>query len=196
MKRLPTATLLLATGLLGLAAGLRADRAAPVVDETVRYVQVNQILRDLPAFKAGVEALQAKYAAEAERLSVIADELRGREAGLRQLDPQSAEYVLGELRLKADQEVTTREAEFLRMNQARELDTLIERTVRMIHMAAGTLGERNGWAAVLMAPGDFVDLEVGTIGDSLEDLDTRWVMWVHPDRDVTAQVMAILTEEG
>ena len=63
-------------------------------------------------------------------------------------------------------------------------------------LSAASLGEEHGWSSVLMAPGGFVDLKVASIQDSLEDLDNRWVMWVHPDHDVTAQVLAILAEEG
>lgn len=188
--RLLIAALLLAA----FAAGLRADRILPDASDTVRYVSVNRCLREMPGFEKDMRAIQERYQAEGERLQQVADALRAREAELAQLDPQSAEYQLGQMRVKAEQEATAREAQFLAQNQGREMDTLLDATVRRIHGAAAQLGEREGFGAVMMKPGSFIDLEKGSVSDSLDDLETRWVMWSHPDFDVTAQVLAILAE--
>jgi Skp family chaperone for outer membrane proteins len=192
MKYLLLPALLLAA----FAAGVQADRAIPSASETVRFVDMGRCLQQLPALTDGLGAVQAKYAAEGERLQAIAEDLRAREAELAQLDPDSQAYVVGQLRIEADKTAAQREAEFLRSRQAQEADALLDRTVRAIHAAAARLAEREGFGSVMMKPGPFLDLERAGVSDSLDDLEQRWVVWAHPDHDVTDAVLAILAEEG
>lgn len=182
--------------LAAFTAGVQAVRSIPAASETVRYVDMGRCLQELPAFSDGLSAIQAKYAAEGERLQGVAEALRAREAELAQLDPASREYAVGQMRLEADRNAAQGEADFLRGRQAEEADALLDRTVRAIHGAAARLAEREGFGAVMMKPGPFLDLTRAAVSDSLDDLEQRWVVWAHPDHDVTDAVLAILAEEG
>ena len=193
----PMKSLLLPMFLLAaLAVGLQADRFFPPASETIRFVDMGHCLKELESFNAGLGAIQAKYAAEGARLQGMADAFRAREAELAQLDQKSDAYVLGQVRLEADKAAAQREAEYLRSRQGAEADVLLDRTVRAIHAAAARLAEREGFGAVLMKPGPYLDLSRAEVSDSLDDLEQRWVVWAHPDHDVTTQVLAILAEEG
>lgn len=180
--------------LAAFAAGLRADRVFPAATELTRYVDVNQCLRAMPEFETGLQALQAKYQGEAARLQELATSFKAREMEIAQLAAGSPAAALANLRLKSAKEAATQEAEYLRRLQGAEADALLDSAVRRIHEAAAKVGEREGFSAVMMKPGQFIDLQQATVMDSLDDLESRWVMWSHSDHDVTPLVLAILAE--
>ena len=158
-------------------------------------MDVNRCLRGMPDFEAGLQELQPRYQAEGARLQGLADEFKSREVEIAQLDPQSPAAAVAISQLNFDKEAATREAEYLSRRQAAEANAMLDAAVRGIHRAAAVLGEREGYGAVMMMPGDFIDLTQAPVQESLDDLETRWVMWAHPDYDVTDQVLAILTEQ-
>ncbi len=192
IARLTIAVLILAA----FAAGLRADRVFPDATELTRYVDVNQCLRAMPEFEAGLQALQAKYQGEASRLQELGKSFKAQEVEIAQLAAGSPAAALATLRLKSAKEAATQEAQFLARSQGAEADALLDGAVRRIHTAAAKVGEREGFSAMVMKPGEFIDLQKATIMDSLDDLESRWVMWSHPDHDVTPLVLAILAEQG
>jgi Skp family chaperone for outer membrane proteins len=191
-RRITIAVLVLAA----FAAGLRADRVFPAATEATRYVSVSQCLRAMPEFEQGLQALQVKYQGEAVRLQELATSFKAQEMEIAQLAAGSPAATLAELRLQSAKEAATREAEYLSRRQGAEADALLDAAVRRIHGAVAAVGEREGFSAMLMKPGDLIDLKQATIMDSLDDLEGRWVMWSHPDHDVTELVLAVLAEQG
>jgi Skp family chaperone for outer membrane proteins len=86
------------------------------------------------------------------------------------------------------------EVEFWTNAQRRENEVLLDRSVRRIHAACEEYGQRTGVSAVLMRPGPLPP--EGDPRNALRDLEGRWVVWAHPDHDVTEAVLAILHEQG
>ncbi len=180
--------------LLFAGAGFAAHRSVVPATEAVRSVDIGRILDEYQPLADRFQQMRSFYQARGQALSERADQLRAQQGELQQLDEHSSEYQRRRALLQVAQQALEQEAEYWAGEQRRATDALLAEGVRMVHEACAVYGERSGVSAILMQPGDLPELD-GT-GQAIRDLENRWVIWTHPDHDVTDEVLAVLREIG
>lgn len=193
MKRLHVLLLVPAACLAALAGGLIAGSGRAAPGETVRSVDIGRILEEHPPFVGAYEQLVAKYKPEIERLRQLEAAIKAQKGELAQMDPGSEAYAIRAFEIGVQEKTLAARADYYGGAQRREREKLLQLSVTRIHEACAAYGERNGVGAVVMKPG----LLPGSDEDgaaAVRDLEGRWVIWSHPDHDVTDQILAILRE--
>jgi Skp family chaperone for outer membrane proteins len=177
--------------LLALGGSVFADRFVAEPKEVVRYVDVQRAIEGWSALQEQSEAMRIEYQGLAQALDAAAQQLKSNQADLDMLDPQSDEYINAAFQLNLDENTLKARAEFLTAKYKQQSNMILSIGVQRIHVACAELGEREGFSAILMAPGVLPDASVDP-SDVVMELQARWVIWSNNSFDVTDQVVEIL----
>lgn len=188
-----TIPLLAAAICVAALAGATWAGRGPAASETVRSVDIERILSEHPPFVAAYEQMVAKYKPEAERLNQLGASIKTQRGELASMDPKSEAYRVRLFEIGVLEKTLEAQAEFWTAAQRRDRERLLQHSVTRIHEACAAYGSRSGIGALMMKPGSLpaADLEAAS---AIRDLEGRWLIWSHPDHDVTDQVLAILRE--
>jgi Skp family chaperone for outer membrane proteins len=189
-------TFLPAAGLCAalLAGGVLAGLAVVEPVEAVRSVDISRVLQEFEPMNRAYETLRVKYQEQGDRLRKTSDELKAEKGQLAQLDRASEEFAVRSFGVQLGEKTLQEELDFWTGAQRREMEVLLERSVRRIHLACEEYGLQSGLSAVLMRPGLLPEdgKELGT----LRELESRWVIWANPAHDATDAILALLREQG
>ena len=188
-------TLILSLLLVVFAGTVYADRSLAEAQEGVRYVDIQRCLTEWPELQAQSNAIRDRYQAMSEGLNAANEDIIGRKAELENLMPTSIEFRDASFSLQIEEEALRARAEWTQKSFANDQTTLLERGVRQIHGVVREIGEKEGFSAILMHPNDIPSLAQNfTPNDSLNEMNSRWVLWSNSTYDLTDQVLLQLNQ--
>ncbi|MHC4380144.1 MAG: OmpH family outer membrane protein [Planctomycetota bacterium] len=189
-------TLILSLLLVVFAGTVYADRSLGEAQESVRYVDIQRCLTDWTALQAESNAIRDRYQAMSEGLNAANEDIMGRKAELESLDKTSIQFRDASFSIQIEEESLRARAEWTQKSFANDQTTLLERGVRQIHDVVRQIGEKEGFSAIMMHPNDVPALAQNfTPNDSLNEMNSRWVLWSNPAYDLTDQVLLQLNQQ-
>lgn len=189
-------TLILSLLLVFFAGTVYADRSLAEAQEGVRYVDIQRCLTEWPDLQAQSNAIRDRYQAMSEGLNASNEDIMGRKAELENLDPTSVEFRDASFSIQIEEEALRARAEWTQKSFANDQTTLLERGVRQIHEVVKEIGEKEGFSAIMMHPNEIPALAQNfSPNDSLNEMNSRWVLWSNPTYDLTDQVLLQLTRK-
>ncbi len=186
--------LLTAAVAVGSATGYVVRGAADLVPGTY-YIDLGRALAATPELTTRFEAMLKPIkdrAAELQQLAAAVDKEKGQMA---LMDPASQDFQNLKLSLAIREETLNGEMNLL--NQARRNinDEMLYLASKRIHEAVDVLGAQKGYEAIQVSP-----IELAKIPweedpkQSMDLIQQRNTFWIHPDRDVTDELIGILNQ--
>jgi len=192
--RITHTLILLAGALVGGASGYLAG-SAELVPGTY-FVRLGAAIEAVPGFKE--ESARRLAPIESERSRVVAEskQLEEDRAALALLNPDDPQTSVRQLELDLKEEKLRGEVKLLREVAGQIQESLLFEASRAIHMAANQLGVDKGYEHIVVDP-----IDLGSIpwekdpAQARELIRQRDTFWIHPDRDITDELIALLTAE-
>lgn len=186
--------LLTAAVAAGTATGYVVRAAAELVPGTY-YIDLGRAMEATPElgdqFKAMLEPIKTR-AAELQKAGADLEKQKGE---LALMDPASQDFKSLKLSLAIREETLIGEMNLL--NQARNNinDEMLYLASKRIHEAVDALGAQKGYECIQVSP-----IELSRIPweedpkQSMDLIQQRNTFWIHPDRDVTDELIVILNQ--
>jgi Skp family chaperone for outer membrane proteins len=195
MRKSVNLILILVIGVASAATGYAVRDAADLVPGTYS-VDLLRAVESLPGYREELASYMAPINARAEKLKAAAAGYKTQLDDLALLDPESSEYkqIMMSLQL-AQAELDS--ANKVLNDAAYQInhDAFLGAT-RSIHLVVAELGKRKGYEVIQVLPIDLGAIDFTKPDQAFETLRQRRTMWVHPSRDVTDEVIAILKESN
>ncbi|NQU47632.1 MAG: hypothetical protein HQ519_03210 [Planctomycetes bacterium] len=169
-------------------------RAAAVLVPGTYYIDLGRAIKGDPRLEAqfamAMKPLQTRYQelkAEAKKLNTEKDQLAI-------MDPATAEYRSLSMHLKIREETVKGEQDLLVQAQRSIDDEFLFMASSSIHKAVEKLGAEKGYESIVVAPISLKAVPWDNPAQAMELLRQRSTYWIHPDRDVTDELIAILAQ--
>lgn len=190
-----THPLLLVVGaIVGGASGYMAA-SADLVQGTY-YVRLGAAIQAVPGFTE--ESQRRLGPIETDRNRVVEEnkQLEEDRAALALLDPEDPQTSVRQLELDLKEEKLRGEVQLLRQVAGQIQETLLFEASRSVHMAADKLGRERGYEHLVIDPIDLKSIPWDTDPAQARELvKQRSTFWIHPDRDVTDELIALLGQQ-
>lgn len=189
-------TLILSLLLVVFAGTVYADRSLADAQESVRYIDIQRCLTDWTDLQDESNAIRDRYQSMSAELNAANEDIIGRKAELENLSKTSVEFRDASFSLQIEEEALRARAEWTQKSFANDQTALLERGVRQIHDVVREIGEKEGFSAIMMHPNDIPAVAQNfTPNDSLNEMNSRWVLWSNPTFDLTDQVLLQLNRK-
>ncbi len=189
--RLPI--LLLATALVGAAMGTATRQEAAMVSGTY-YVDLFRAVDGSPGF---AEAAAASMAPLMVRSDVIKEEEKVLEdaiSALQLMDPDSLEFAQRNAQLQIQSQALNEEKKALVQLRDQVREQVMASVTLRVHQAVEQIAKVKGYEAVVLQPLPLSEVENKPFGTAMELLRQRSTLWIHPTRDITDEVIAVMAE--
>lgn len=189
MRIAPSILLVLGT-LAGGVSGYQIANSA--VTPGTYYIDIDRAVSGVPAFEAlraqrmgPIQALGDAWTSRKEKFDEDA-------AGAALLEEGSAELRALNVSMAIRQQNLESEYQTLTEAAGRVNEGLAFEAQRMIQTAVETLGAEKGYEHIVMSPLTNAVIPWDAPNAARDLLRTRTTFWIHPDRDVTAEVVEVL----
>ncbi|MCX8228639.1 MAG: OmpH family outer membrane protein [Planctomycetota bacterium] len=184
---------LLCTALAFLGGSLIAERESPALDEDIHFLDMQRCFNEVPAVVDEMDRLRAQFAPTSEAFRQKDKSLRATEGELLVMDPNSMDFLTKKHELETARLTLERSQQFqLQRFQTAQSEVYV-RAARLIQAKAEEIGRLKGYAGIFVSPPSLDDLPQET-QIAAEFLNSRKLLWVHPQLDMTQEVIESLSE--
>lgn len=182
--------------LLGLGAGGASGYLAGAAElqPGTYYIELGRAVQGVPGFQQRSQQQLEPIRLRIESWNQAKAAFDEDEAAFALLEPGTAEHQGKQIELAVRQESLIQERQVLEEAMAQIQESLLYLASRKVHEAAAKLGERGGYEHIVIEPIQVADIPWDKPNEARELLRQRQTLWVHPDRDLTDELLAILSE--
>jgi Skp family chaperone for outer membrane proteins len=191
MRRFAILLLLASAAAVGTATGYAVRAAAELVPGTY-YIDLGRALPETPEFKNQLAALREPLNTRAQQLQALNAELENDRTQLAVMDPASVDARKLFLSLKIREETIHGEMDLLKQASRGLEEEYLLLASKRVHEAAEALAIEKGYEALVVSPIALDEMVWDNPKQTMELLRQRSTFWIHPDRDVTGDLIAIL----
>lgn len=186
--------LLIAAMAVGTATGYVARGAAELVPGTY-YIDLARAMSATPELSTRREAALEPVASRAAELQKLGAALETEKGQLALMDPASQDFQNLQLTLALREETLKGEMNLLKQAQNNINDEMLYLASKRIHEAVDVLGAQKGYECIQVSPIDLAKIPwKDDPQQSMELVQQRTTFWIHPDHDVTDELIVILNQ--
>ena len=179
---------------IGTATGYVARDAAELVPGTY-YIDLGRAMAATPELTTRFEAMVKPILDRAAQLKKSAADLDTEKGQLALMDPEALDFQNLKLSLAIREETLNGEMNLLQQARNNINDEMLYLTSKRIHEAVDTLGAQKGYEAIQVSPIELAKIPwVEDPKQSMDLIQQRNTFWIHPDRDVTDELIVILNQ--
>jgi hypothetical protein len=188
-----TLVFLLVIGAASAATGYAVRSAADLVTGTYT-VDLMRAVEAIPGYQDQLTKVMAPIERRKVKFKAAAQSFKSKSEDMALLEVNSDEYHEGMMTLQLDKAYLEGENKLLNDAEFQIRHDAFLSATRTIHLAVTELGKRKGYEVIEVLPLSLDLIDFTKPDQAFETLRQRRTMWVHPDRDVTDEVVAILGE--
>ncbi len=179
---------------IGTATGYVARDAAELVPGTY-YIDLGRAMAATPELTTRFEAMVKPILDRAAQLKKSAADLDTEKGQLALMDPEALDFQNLKLSLAIREETLNGEMNLLQQARNNINDEMLYLASKRIHEAVDTLGAQKGYEAIQVSPIELAKIPwVEDPKQSMDLIQQRNTFWIHPDRDVTDELIVILNQ--
>jgi hypothetical protein len=179
---------------IGTATGYVARDAADLVPGTY-YIDLGRAMAATPELTTRFEAMVKPILDRATQLKKSAADLDTEKGQLALMDPAALDFQTLKLSLAIREETLNGEMNLLQQARNNINDEMLYLASKRIHEAVDVLGAQKGYEAIQVSP-----IQLAKVPwekdpkQSMDLIQQRNTFWIHPDRDVTDELIVILNQ--
>ncbi|MGB0953060.1 MAG: OmpH family outer membrane protein [Planctomycetota bacterium] len=192
MRKLALTTILLAV----TAGSVFAGRSLAEPKEAVRYIDVQRCLVEWTDLQDRSTAVREQFSGLSDQFRQRQEMLAAQEEELVTLNPALPAVQQQAFELQLARETLKAQVEFSNKNYNDMQSQILEEGVRRIHEIAATIGEREGYSAIMMHPNPLEPIGAQfSVRDSITEMNGRWVLWSNSNYDLSDEVLQQLNQK-
>ena len=186
-------TVLIFTALAFFAGSLIAEKESSSLEEGIYFLDMQRCYNEVPAVVQEMERLRTEFAPFQESFREKDEELRRAEGELLVMDSSSMVFLAKQHELETARMALERSQQFQAQRFQSTQTKVYVRAAHLIQAKAEEIGRLKGYAGIFVSPSSLEDLPQET-QMAAEFLKSRKLLWVHPQLDMTQEVIESLSE--